>query len=134
VTRPARLEHAGQRTADGEHAAATEVAQQVQRDRRRPFGVPDRVQHAGGRQIGDVVTGASCHRPFLAPAGHPDVDEARVAVAALRRSESQPLHDPGPEALHEHVGLGDECQCATDVVSLLQVQCDRPAASAIQHR
>ena len=45
----------------------------------------------------------SAQRTVLAPAGHPPVDQPRVAREAVGRPEAQPLGHAGPEALDEDV-------------------------------
>ena len=95
------------RTGDAEceqHAAAAEVADQVERRHRRLAGAADRVQHAGERDVVDVVAGALGERTVLAPAGHAAVDEARVARVHGVGPEAEALHHAGPEALDQRVG------------------------------
>ena len=78
----------------GEHAddeverAAAEVADEVDRHLRRPAGPADRVQRAGEGDVADVVPGGVGERAVLAPAGHPAVDEARVAARGSRPGPS----------------------------------------------
>jgi len=49
------------------------------------------------------VAGAVSERAGLAPAGHPPVDEPRVARANHVGSDPQPLHDAGTKALDQYV-------------------------------
>lgn len=51
------LPQRGQQTHEQEHRAAAEVADQVERRRRRLTGSPDRIQHTGQREVVDVVAG-----------------------------------------------------------------------------
>lgn len=60
-------------------------------------------------------------RAVLAPAGDPDVDQARVALQRLLRADPEPLGDTGPEALEEDVGVGDEVEQLGDAGGVLEV-------------
>ena len=82
-------------------------------------------ERAGERDVVDVVAGRVRERAVLAPAGHPPVDQPRVAGEALVGTEPEPLGDAGPEALDERVGLLDQPQHALDAVGVLQVDADR---------
>ena len=104
LARALRLE---QRAGDAEgeqHAAAAEVADQVERRHRRLAVAADGVQRAGERDVVDVVAGARRQRPVLAPAGHAAVDQPRIAREQRVGPEAQPLHHAGPEALDQRVG------------------------------
>ena len=111
---------------------AGEVADQVERHRRRPVGRPERAQGTGGGDVRDVVPGLRGVRPVLAPAGHPAVDEARRSRMALRRADAEAFGDAGPEALDEQVGARREVEAAGDVRGRLEVQRDRALAAPEQ--
>ena len=59
------------------------------RRHRRPAGLADRRQHARQRDVVDVVPGDMGDRPVLAPAGHPAVDQLRVARAGRYRGRGR---------------------------------------------
>src|SRR6266508_4596181 len=62
--------------AEGEqHAAAAEVAEQVERRQRRLATAAERVQRAGEREVVDVVAGAVAQWALLPPAGHAPVHQ-----------------------------------------------------------
>ena len=67
-------------------------------------------QRAGDREVGHVVAGPGGQRALLTPAGHPAVDQPRVALQAHVGTEAQALHDAGPEALQSQVGPVDQAQ------------------------
>src|SRR2546422_99540 len=78
-----------QRAGDAEaeqHAAAAEVAHQVERRHRRLAFASESVQHAGEGDVVDVVAGARRERPALAPAGHAAVNQARGAFQTFMRT------------------------------------------------
>jgi len=56
------------------------------------------------------VAGGVAERALLAPAGHPPVDQLRVALQALLGADPEALGDAGAEALDEDVGLLDQAQ------------------------
>ena len=88
-TARARLEQGGEH-ADGEvERAAAEVADEVDRHLGRPAGPADRAEGAGDGDVADVVPGGVGERTVLAPAGHPAVDEARVAGEAVVRARAR---------------------------------------------
>ena len=91
-----------------QHAAAAEVADQIEGRQRRLAGPTDVRQDAGQGDVVDVVAGGVGQGPVLAPARHARVDEARVALEADVGAETQPLHYARAEALDQHVGLLDQ--------------------------
>ena len=64
--------------------ATTEVADEVDRRDRRTTGRADVREHAGQRDVVDVVADLVRERAVLAPPGHAPVDEPRVARSARR--------------------------------------------------
>jgi hypothetical protein len=78
------------------------------------------------------VPGRLAPRPVLAPAGHPAIDQRRVARPAVVGTEAEPLDDARAHALDEHVGALDQIQHGGHRVGLLQVQCDA-RTTARQH-
>ena len=60
--------------------------------------------------------------PVLSPAGHPPVDQPRVAAVALLRADPEALSHSGPHALDEHVCALDEVQHHGDSRRVLEVQ------------
>ena len=102
----------GEDTDQQQHGAAAEVADEVQRQHRPVAGPADRVQGAGERDVVDVVAGVPRQRPVLAPAGHPAVDQPRVAGVAVGRPDPEALGDARPVALDQHVRVLDQTQHA----------------------
>ena len=89
-------------------------------------------ERAGERDVVDVVAGGLRERPVLAPAGHPPVDEARVAGEALVGPDAEALHHARAEALDERVGALDQVEQRRHAVGVLQVDGD-VAPAAQQH-
>ena len=114
-----------------EHAAAAEVADEVDRRRGLAAVAAEVRERAGERDVVDVVARGLRHRAVLAPAGHAPVHELRVAREAHVGTEAEPLGHAGPEALEQRVGLLDEPQHELDAFGVLQVDADR-AAPAVQ--
>ncbi len=115
-----------------QHAAAAEVAHQVERRHRRLAAAPDRLEGARQRDVVDVVPGGVGHRAVLPPAGHAPVDEARVAGQADVGSEPEALHHARTEALQDRIRLLDQLEDELDAVRVLQVDAHR-AAAPVQH-
>ena len=90
-----------------------------------------RVEGTREGDVVDVVAGGLRIRAFLAPAGHPAVDEARVAGEAVVGADTETLGDPRPEALDQAVGGLDEPHHGLDALRGLHVDADR--ATAAQH-
>ena len=99
-----------------QHAAATEVADDVDRRRRLRAGPPEVRERAAERDVVDVVPGGLRVRTVLAPAGHAAVDELRVPGEAGVGPDAEPLGHAGPEALDERIGLLDEREHRLDPV------------------
>jgi len=113
-----------------QHAAAAEVAHEIERRHRLVLGA-DRVQRAGERDVVDVVAGGLGEWPLLAPAGHAAVDQLRVALEADVGADAEALGDAGTERLGHAMGLLDQAQHDLDAFRLLQVDRDRSAAAVV---
>ena len=121
-----------QRARDAEreqHAAAAEVADQVQRRRRRLAAPADRSERAGERDVVDVVARGVRERALLAPARHAAVDQARVAREADVGAEPEPLHHARAEALDQRVGAARPAQHGGDALGVLQIDADAAPAA-----
>lgn len=92
--------------------AARVVPDEVGGDGRGLTRIPDHAEGAGDGDVRDVVPGGVRERAVLAPAGHPAVDEPRIAGVAVGGADAEPLGDSGAEALDEHVGPLDQVQHA----------------------
>ena len=90
------------------HAGPAVVGHQVEREDRLAVRLADQVQHPGQREIVAVVGRVVLVWPVVAEAGERAVDQARVRGRERLVVAAQPLHDPGPEALHDDVGAGRE--------------------------
>ena len=69
--------------------------------------------------------------PCCPPAGHAPKDELRVSLQADVRSETEPLHDPGAEALDQPVRLFHQVEDGCNRFWALQVHRQR-APAAVQ--
>ena len=110
------------------HRAAAEIAEQVERRRRR-LSRADRVQRAGERDVVDVVAGGLGERPALAPAGDAPEHQLGIARQADLGPEAEALHHAGAEALDQRVGAVDQLERGRRRFRLLQVERDRAAAA-----
>ena len=68
------------------------------------------------------------HRAVLPVAGHPPVDEARIAGADVARADAESLHHPRAKALDQGVGVLAEPEQRLTAVGGLEVDRDRLAA------
>ncbi len=89
-------------------------------------------QGAGDRDVVHVVPGRRRQRAGLAPAGHPAVDQPRVALEAHIGAEAEPLGGAGAHPLDEHVGLRDQVEHGRDRLGVLQVERDAGTAAVEQ--
>jgi hypothetical protein len=126
------LQECGEDAHDQVGGAAAEVADEVQRDLRRPARCADGAERAGDGDVADVVARRRRQRPGLAPAGHPAVHEPRVARPHRVGTDAEPLGDTGAVALDQHVGTRHEGEHDLHGRRLLQVEHDRPLA-AVEH-
>ena len=69
-------------------------------------------------------------RPVLPPAGHPAIDEPRIAFRAIGWAEAEPLHHAGPVALDQRVGLFDQRHRLLDRLGPLEVEDYDPLAAS----
>ena len=118
------LEQGGHHAEREQHAAAAEVAHEVERRHRRRIGPAQRPERAADGDVVDVVPGHGRHGPVLAPSRHAPVDQAAVAPEAGVGPEAQPLGHAGPEPLDQPVGLLDEPEHQLDRVGVLEVDAD----------
>ncbi|CAM4073024.1 hypothetical protein STAL104432_32080 [Streptomyces albus] len=112
----------GEDADDEVEGAARVVAQQVGGRDRRPLGRAGHAEGAGDGDVADVVARARRERSVLAPAGHPAVHQAGVALQADLRADAEPFGHPGAEALDEHVGTLDQREGRRHTVRRLEVQ------------
>ena len=70
------------------------------------------------------MAGSLRQRAFLAPAGHPAEDQARIARHHDIRPEPKPLHHAGPETFDQRVGLAKEIEHLRDRCLVLEVELD----------
>ena len=80
------------------------------------------MQGTGEGYVVDVVPGGTGERPVLPPAGHPAVDQSRVAREALVRPETEPLGDAGTVPLYQDIGSLDHPQYRGDRPRPLEVE------------
>ena len=71
---------------------------------------PLSAEHAGAREVVEVVPRALRERAGLAVAGERADDEPRVAPRAARVAEAEAIEHAGAELLEEHVVAADEAQ------------------------
>ena len=124
-----------QRRADAErhqHPPAAEVPQQVGGELRRAARPAEGVQRAGPGDVADVVPHRLRQRAVLPPAGHPGVDQPRVAGQADVGPDAQALGHPRPQALEQHVRAVGQPQQRVHRARVLQVEHGRPAAAVHQ--
>jgi hypothetical protein len=107
-----------------EHAAASEVSDEVQGRGGLPALARHRRQGSGQGDVVDVVTRRVGDRSLLSPAGHAPVHEARIAPEADVRSEAEALHHARAEALDQGVGSLDESQRRGHALGVLEVEAD----------
>ncbi|CAM5713196.1 hypothetical protein SGRIM128S_05205 [Streptomyces griseomycini] len=117
----ARVVQGGEDADDEVEGAARVVAEEVGRDGRGPVRVPDHAEGAGEGEVRDVVPRAVGERALLAPAGHPAVDQARVAGVAVPGTDAEALGDAGAVALDQDVGAFGQVEDACGAVGRLQV-------------
>ena len=71
-------------------------------------------------------------RPRLAPPSEPSVDETRVHLEQILRTEPELLHDPGAVWFDQHVGITGKP--AQYLAALLQLEVERDRALAASKR
>ncbi|MNP50811.1 hypothetical protein D3C76_1450960 [compost metagenome] len=76
------------------------------------------------------MTGGVSERPLLAPAGHPAVDQLRVALQTHVRSKPQTLHHTGAEALDQYIGILDQLQQHLSGARLARIDGDAATTTA----
>ena len=69
---------------------------------------------------------------LLTVAGHPPVNEPRIARSDVLGAQAQSLGDAGPESLDQRVGLFAELEDEVAAGRVLQVDCDRVARTIEQ--
>lgn len=111
----------GQEADDEIEGAARVVAEEVGGDGGRGVRGADHAEGAGQGDVRDVVVGALGERALLAPAGHPAVDECRVADVAGRGAHAEAFGDARPVALDQDVGAFGQVEDDAGAVRGLQV-------------
>ena len=131
LSRHLALEQCGQDADDEVRRSAAEVADQVRGELRLLLHLAQAVQSAGDRDVVHVVAGGLAPRAVLAPAGHPAVDQPRVAGVADVGADAEPLGDARTHALDQDVGVGDEVEDDLRGTRVLEVQ-RHAGASAVE--
>ena len=98
------------------------------------LGAADGVQHAGQRNVVDVVAGGVGERPRLAPAGDAAEHQLRIAGEADIGAEAEPLHHARAKAFDDGVGAGDEFERERRAFGVLEVEAYRAAAAVDEVR
>lgn len=120
-----RVLEGGEDADDEVEGAARVVADEVGGDRGRAVRIgADHAEGAGDRDVADVVSRGRGERSVLAPAGHPAVDEPRVAGEAGLGADAEAFGDAGPVALDQDVGARDEVEHGGGAVLGLEVDED----------
>ena len=132
LTAGPRLEQCGKHADHEVCRPAAEVADQVAREVRPLRVLAEPVQGAGDGDVVHVVSGRVGKRAGLPPAGHPAVDQPRIAGQALVRTEPESFGGPRPHALDQDVRGLDQLEDGLDCGRVLQVERDAGAATREQ--
>jgi hypothetical protein len=124
LSRTLGLEESADHAEREQHAAAAEVADQVQGRHGPLTGATDGVQGTRQADVVDVVARSLSHGSVLSPAGHAPVDEFRVAGEAVVGTEAETFGDARAEALEEAVGALDQAQHRFHALRVLEVHGD----------
>ncbi len=124
-----RVQQSADHTEREQHPAAAEVADETERWY-RPLSVPPKVvQGTGEGDVRDVMAGGMRKRALLPPAGHPGVDQPRVAGKADVWTQPKAFHDPGPESFDQRVRALRKSEQRLGTGGALQVESHRPPAA-----
>lgn len=115
----------GQHADDEVERTARVVADQIGGHRGRFPGSADHGEGATEGDVGDVVAALFGQRPVLAPAGHPPVDELRIAVQTCGRAHAEAFGDARAVALDQDVGALHEVEHLPCAALGLEVDADR---------
>ncbi len=114
----------GEDPGDEVEGAARVVAEQVGGRDGRALGRARHGEGPGEGEVADVVSGTGRQRPLLPPAGHPAVDQPRIAGETRLGADAETLGDAGPEALDQHVGPAGQAEDEPGGVRGLEVDQD----------
>jgi hypothetical protein len=115
-----------------QQTAAAEVADQVQRRRRRRTGAADRMQRARQGDVVQVVPGGQRQRPGLPETGDAAVDQRGLLHQTRLGAKAEPLHCLRPKTLDQRITAGDEPARERDPFGGLQINRDRALAAVQQ--
>src|SRR5690606_11069567 len=118
----ARLEHRADDAQRQHHAAAADIAQQMQGRGGRPVGMPHGAQRAGDGDVVQVMPRGLGQRTGLPPAGHAAVHQPGIARQADIRPQPQELHDAGTKPFYQCVRRLHQIQHDGGRVGLLDIQ------------
>ena len=132
LARARRFQHPAHQAVGQQHAAAAEIADEIQRRHRLAARFADGVQGAGKADVVDVVAGGVGDGAVLPPAGHAPVDELFVARHTVVRPKAQAFGDARAKALEQGIGGFHQLQHQFHAFRLLQIHGDGTAV-ARQH-
>ena len=113
-----RFEHRSQQTHREVSAAAAKIGDQIERNRRRTVLLSDHCKHARQCTVIGIMAGTVAQWTILAPARHASVNQALISGATVYRPKSKSLHDAGPKAFEQSIGLAAqrEYECLAGVL------------------
>jgi hypothetical protein len=116
--------------ADGQqHAATTEVSDEIQ-GREWPFPLASNgFERAGDGDAVDVVSGAHRQRTVLAVTRHAREDQSWVLREQCLGAKAGPLHHAGSEAFDQDVSRADQTADDGHALWCLQIRCNRAAST-----
>src|SRR5690606_24786206 len=97
--------------------------------RRRCLRRAHRVKCASHGDVVDVVSGLRGERTGLTPTGHTRINQTLIALLALLRTQSDPLHDAGTQSLQQNVRPLDDLERQGARIVALEIQSDREPAT-----
>ena len=76
------------------------------------------------------MTGGLRQRTLLTPAGHPAIDQPRIARQDDIRSEAQTFHDTRPEPFDQRIGAFEQAEHLCDGSLRFDIDLDHASAAA----
>lgn len=120
----------------GVERAAAQVAHLQTGHGRSAIGLCTEAQHTGDRRVVEIVAGTITIWSILTVTADAAEHELRIPFVQGAEADPEAIHDPRPEALHDHVRAVDEMEKYLTSQGVLEIDRQRPlvAVDGVEHR
>ena len=129
LARQTRFDDAARNAKRKQHAATTEVANEIERRLRTFIGTTDCSKRATNGDVVHVMAGHLRHGAVLTPTSHAPIDEFRIASQTRIGSNAQSFGHTGTKTFNKCIGLLDKTKHRLNAPGVLEIDTDGPTST-----